>query len=61
MELLDTNLLSQLFPSELIAYFELVKCDVHFDKELAQEYLVIEFEERNLVPDGHAASEYESK
>ena len=61
MESLDTNLLSQLFPAELIAYFEIAKCEVHFDKELGQEYLVIDFDERNVVPDGHSASDYESK
>jgi hypothetical protein len=61
MDSLEANLLSQLFPGELIAYFEITKCEVHLDKELDQEYLVIDFDERNVLPEGYSESDYESK
>ena len=58
---MDVTLLTQLFPSELVEYFVITNFEVHFDEGLKQEYLVIEFEEKNEIPDGFTASEYESK
>ena len=58
---MDVNLLSQLFPSELIEYFEITHVETFLDEERKQEYLVIEFEERNDLPEGFSTSDYESK
>ena len=58
---MDVTLLTQLFPSELVEYFTITNFELHFDEALKQEYLVIEFEEKNELPDGYSAHEYESK
>ena len=54
-------MLTQLFPSELVEYFTITHFEVLFDEALKQEYLVIEFEEKNELPEGYSASQYESK
>ena len=58
---MDVNLLSQLFPSELVRYFEITHVETCLDEELMQEYVLIEFEERNELPEGCSPSDYESK
>jgi transposase len=58
---MDINLLSQLFPSELIAYFTITSFETHLDSRTNQEYIVIDFEEKNVLPGGHSPLEYESK
>jgi hypothetical protein len=61
MELKDRELLHQLFPSELMEYFVMSDFQTLCNVEAKQEYLVIEFEEKNELPKGHASVEYESK
>lgn len=58
---MDINLLSQLFPSELIEYFTITNVETCFDEDLNQEYLLIDFEEKNVLPDCYSSMEYESK
>lgn len=58
---MDVNFLIQLFPTELTSYFTMVNCEMHIDEKMNQEYLVIEFEEKNELPDGYSSSDYESK
>jgi hypothetical protein len=61
MELKDRELLHQLFPSELMEYFVISDFQTLCNVETKQEYLVIEFEEKNELPKGQSSVEYESK
>jgi hypothetical protein len=61
MEAKELHLLHQLFPSELMGYFIITNFQTLCNVESKQEYLVIEFEERNELPIGYLPSEYESK
>lgn len=58
---MNINLLAELFPAELIEYFTIVKCESLFNVGLKQEYLLIDFEEKNVLPEGFSTAEYESK
>jgi len=58
---MDVNLLTQLFPSELVKYFTITNFETLLDTKLNQEYILIEFEEKNAIPDGFSSSDYESK
>ncbi|MFM2376503.1 MAG: hypothetical protein RLZZ165_1600 [Bacteroidota bacterium] len=58
---MNIDLLGQLFPSELIEYFTITNVETCFDEDLKQEHLVVDFEEKNVLPDGYSALEYESK
>lgn len=58
---MNIDLLGQLFPSELIEYFTITNVETCFDEDLKQEHLVVDFEEKNVLPDGCSALDYESK
>ena len=45
----------------MISYFSITHFEVLCSLETKQEYFVIEFEERNELPDGYSANDYESK
>ena len=51
----------QLFPSELMDYFEISDFQTLCSLEINEEFWVIDFEEKNEVPNGYSAIEYESK
>jgi hypothetical protein len=61
MEGIDLKLLYQLFPSELMEYFVITAFQTLCNVEAKQEYLLIEFEEKNELPNGYSSAEYESK
>lgn len=61
MEGIDLKLLYHLFPSELMEYFVITSFQTLCNVEAKQEYLLIEFEEKNELPDGYSSAEYESK
>ena len=61
MDIKDLQLLHHLFPSELMDYFTITDFQKLCSIEIKQEYWVIEFEEKNEVPNGYPPSEYESK
>ena len=50
-----------MFPEELTDHFNISHYDMLCSLETKQEYWVIEFEEKNEVPNGYPATEYESK
>lgn len=51
----------QLFPSGLMDYFEITDFQTLCSLEIKEEFWVIDFEEKNEVPNGYSATEYESK
>lgn len=55
------NFFNEIFPSELTRYFEITKYQILCCISLKQEYWLIEMDERNEVPDGYTASDYETK
>lgn len=61
IEAIDLKLVHQLFPSELMDYFEITDFQTLCSLEIKEEFWVIDFEEKNEVPDGYSAIEYESK
>jgi hypothetical protein len=61
IESLDIKLLYRLFPEELTDYFTISHYDILCSLETKEEYWIIEFEEKNELPNGYPASEYESK
>jgi hypothetical protein len=58
---IDLQLLQQLFPTELMEYFSISSFQSLCGIEKKKEYLVIDFEEKNELPNGYPSSEYESK
>ena len=61
MEGKDLQLLHQLFPSELMDYFIITDFQQLCNIESRQEYMLIEFEEKNSLPIGYSSLDYESK
>ncbi len=57
----DKQLLIQLFPSELTNYFSISYFEILCSLETREEYWVIEFEEKNELPEGYSTKDYESK
>jgi len=57
----DKRLLLQLFPSELTNYFSISYFEILCSLETKEEYWVIEFEEKNELPEGYSTKDYESK
>lgn len=51
----------QLFPSELMEYFEIIFFQTLCNTKTKKEYYIIEFKEKNELPNGYDSSEYESK
>lgn len=50
-----------MFPSELMDYFEIVFFETLCSVEKKKEYIIIEFKEKNSLPNGYPSCEYESK
>jgi hypothetical protein len=61
IETTDIKLLHQLFPTELTNYFSITHFEILCSLETKEEYWVIEFEEKNELPDGYSSNDYESK
>lgn len=61
IETIDIKLLHSLFPSELMNYFKIVEFQLLCNVETKEEFWVIEFEEKNELPEGYNNLEYESK
>jgi hypothetical protein len=57
----DLQLLHDLFPSELTNHFSISYHEILCSLETREEYWVIEFEEKNDLPEGYSATVYESK
>lgn len=51
----------KLFPSELMDYFEVTDFQTLCSLEIKEEFWLIDFEEKNEVPNGYSAKEYEIK
>jgi hypothetical protein len=50
-----------MFPLELMEYFAIVNFHILCSVENKNEYWLIDFEEKNDLPEGYSKSEYESK
>ena len=61
IETLSIKLLEQLFPSELSDYFSISNYEILCNVATKEEYWIIEFEEKNVLPSDYGPSEYESK
>jgi hypothetical protein len=61
IETQDYKLLQELFPREIIDYFEITGFTILCSIEIKQEYWLIDFEEKSEVPIGYNVKEYESK
>ena len=61
IESLDTKLLHNLFPSELMDFFEIKEFQTLCSLETKTEYWLIDFEEKNQLPSPYSALEYETK
>ncbi len=61
MQDLSVDFLQQLFPSQLTEYFEISNYQILCNIELKEEYWIIDFVEKNIIPMGFDESEYESK
>ena len=57
----ELKLLQELFPSELIDYFFISHYELLCSTENKSEYWIIEFEEKNELPQAYSFNEYESK
>jgi len=60
-ETIDGLLLQKLFPSELMEYFDLKSFNLVKQEGKTQEYWLIEFDEKNIIPAGYDPKDYESK
>jgi hypothetical protein len=58
---ISKEMLDMFFPSELIEYFSIKEHLILGDVATKTEYLRILFEEKNELPEGYNADEYESK
>lgn len=61
IETIPIQLLTALFPQELMDYFEIVGFTTLCSIEIKQEFWLIDFEEKNNIPVGYNSSDYESK
>jgi hypothetical protein len=61
MESIDVKLLGQLFPCELMEYFSITTFQTLCRIETKTEFWLIDFEEKNDLPNGYASADYESK
>ena len=57
----DIKLLHHLFPAELMNYFSVNGFYMLCSIETKKEFWLIEFEEKNQLPEGYLAVDYESK
>ena len=58
---LDITLLQQLFPSELMDYFDISGFQTLCSIQTKTEYWLIDFREKNELPPGYFFAEYETK
>jgi hypothetical protein len=61
IERIDKRLLERLFPEELSDYFEIIDYQILCSLSAKEEYWLIDFEEKNELPEGYSGEEYESK
>ena len=61
IETTDYKLFQELFPVELMEYFSIRHYEILCSVEIKQEYWLIEFEEKNELPNGYSGEDYESK
>lgn len=61
MQDLSIDFLQQLFPSQLTEYFDISDYQILCNIELKEEYWIIDFVEKNIIPVDFDESEYESK
>jgi hypothetical protein len=61
IETTDNKLFQELFPQELMEYFNISRYEILCSVEIKQEYWLIEFEEKNELPNGYSRHDYESK
>ena len=61
MEDLTHDLLHHFFPSELMDYFLISNFQTLCSIETKEEYWLIDFEEKNILPNGYSSADYESK
>lgn len=61
MQDLSIDFLQQLFPSQLTEYFDISNYQILCNIELKEEYWIIDFVEKNIIPVDFDESEYESK
>lgn len=61
IETTSVKLLEELFPNELSDYFVISHYQILCSLETKEEYWVIDFEEKNELPQGYIPEEYESK
>jgi hypothetical protein len=57
----SVQLLQEFFPSELMDYFTITNYVILCSIEIKQEYWLIDFEEKNEIPNGYPSHEYEAK
>lgn len=61
IETTDIKLLHELFPIELTNYFSVTYFEILCSIATKEEYWIIDFEEKNELPEGYTGAEYESK
>jgi hypothetical protein len=61
IETIDSNLLYQLFPSDLMDYFSIWGFQTLCSLQTKTEYWLIDFREKNELPPGYSFNEYETK
>lgn len=60
-KVIEKNFIEAVFPSELLEYFEIVNYEVLCSVKEKLEYWLIDFQERNELPNGYSFDEYETK
>ena len=58
---METTIFNEVFPSEIMEYFEIRHYTQLCSVADKLEYWLIDFEEKNEIPNGYSSSEYESK
>ncbi len=61
IEPININLLHHLFPEQLCTYFLITNYQTLCAVSIKEEYWLIDFEEKNELPNGYPDQEYESK
>jgi hypothetical protein len=57
----DYKQFQEVFPIELMEYFGISRYELLCSVEMKEEYWLIEFEEKNELPNGYSREDYESK
>lgn len=58
---IDKQALEYVFPKELLEHFDIKEAQIKLDKPTQEEYLEVEFTEKNMLPEGFSREDYESK